>query len=415
MENQSATALRRDGQLKKFFNLWAIVYVFIFIAFSQFIPSMPFYEKFIVWVGKTFLHIKDLHKIERTGSGDTTYDYVLVFVNIIISCFISLIILITDHKRKTYRQLYLFTIVIARYYVAYTMLSYGFAKIFNGQFPGNGYYRLEEKVGDMSPMGMVWTFMGASRTYTFVSGLLECIGGALLLFRKTKTFGSLFSMTVMLNVALLNFMYDVPVKIFSTHIVLLCIFMLTYEWKILFNFFVKHRTEKLDYNKLRVRKKWMQISLRAIKILLIAYLLYSNITGLWFTLKEDKIPMEGVYTVNTFILDKDTISANTNEQDSTGWNKIYVAYKEGISITHNNQKSQWLPAKIDTTKQLFDVKNQDSTQFALLNYSLNKDTVIFTGNIKNLPAKIITVRKTKKDYSLTNRGFHWINEYPPNW
>ena len=175
--------LTRDSLLKKFFSLWTVSYVYAFMLTSQFSFPIPFLEQFVVWFGKTFLHLKDLHKITNTGSGDTTYDFVLILAIVILSLLISIIILFIDRKRASYRPLYLFTIVIARYYVAFTMITYGFAKLFDGQFPANSYSRLEEKVGDMSPMGIVWAFMGASRAYSFLSGVLEFTGGVLLLFR----------------------------------------------------------------------------------------------------------------------------------------------------------------------------------------------------------------------------------------
>ncbi len=406
---------QRAGMIKKFFSLWVVIYVFMFIGTSQFSFSFPFLEKLVVWFGKTFLHIKDLHKIKNTGSGDTTYDYVLVLAGVIFSFLVSLIILIADRKRANYTKLYLFAIVIARYYVGFTMITYGFAKIFNGQFPANDFTRLEEKVGDMSPMGMVWTFMGASRAYTFVSGLLEFTGGTLLLFRQTKTFGALFSLTVMLNVALLNYMYDVPVKIFSTQIVLLCVFILSYEWKTLFNFFVLHRTEKLDYNKLKVKKKWLQVTLRIIKIVFILAIFGISISQLWGTLDEKPAPMEGAYIVDSFVLNHDTIPVASNKNDSIGWNKMFVDFPGWVSIQYNSDKKSWKQLKVDTLKKSFTIDNQDSTHFAFFNYSIKKDTVIFTGTIEKDTANIIFIRKQKKDYSLTNRGFHWINEYPPNW
>ncbi|HTN37183.1 MAG TPA: hypothetical protein VL053_08915 [Arachidicoccus sp.] len=204
-------SLHHSSPWARFFQLLAVLYIFVFMLTSQFGFHFVFIENGTSWFGRSLLHISDVSKIKNTGSGDTLYDYVLILESLILTCFLAILVMIADRRRQSYRQLCLFTIVIARYYVAYTMLNYGFAKIFNGQFPINGYRRLEEKVGDMSPMGIVWTFMGASRSYTFISGLLECTGGMLLLFRKIKTFGALFALTVMTNVALLNYNYDVPV------------------------------------------------------------------------------------------------------------------------------------------------------------------------------------------------------------
>jgi hypothetical protein len=42
-----------------------------------------------------------------------------------------------------------------------------------------------------------------------------------LLFRKTKTFGSLVCITVLMNIVAMNFCYDVPVKLFSSNLLLM--------------------------------------------------------------------------------------------------------------------------------------------------------------------------------------------------
>lgn len=414
MDNLAGSiTVKPDSFVKRFFNLWAVVYVFAFILTSQGGIQIPFYDALVLWFGKDILGI-EFHKIVMTGSGDTTYDYTLLLVNVVITFILSTIIVIADNRRKNYRQLYLFTIVVARYYVAFILLSYGFSKIFNGQFPSNSYFRLEEKVGDMSPMGMLWAFMGASRSYTFVLGLLEAIGGTLLLFRKTKTFGALFAMTVMLNVVLLNFTYDVPVKIYSTHLVLLCVFILSYDWIRLWHFFLNHQTEKLEYNKLHLKKKWMQISLRIIKILLIVVVFYNNIHDYWRTLTVEKVPMNGAYLAQTFILNKDTLQTSDNAADSVGWNQMTLSYPKYVRIKYNNGKMTGKIVSIDTTNKTFQLLNNNSSQYAFFHYQQRKDTVTFEGNILQDSAQIVFVRKQMKDYLLVNRGFHWINEYPFN-
>lgn len=413
MEQSIDLPQKKDSILTRFLSLWAVVYVFIFIINSQFFPTLPFMENFIIWFGKTFLHLSHLEKIQNTGSGDTTYDYVFLVVNFICSVIITIAILIADRKRKNYQQLFHFAIVIARYYVSFTMLTYGFAKIFNGQFPPNGLFRLDQNVGSMSPMGMLWTFMGASRAYTFFAGLMEAVGGVLLLFRKTKTFGSLFSMTVMINVAIMNFTYDVPVKIFSTHIVLLCVFILTYEWKKLYRFFILHKTTVLDYNKFTIKKKWALITLRVCKGLLIAAFFYSIISEMWPTLKEEKVPLEGLYTTHSFILDHDTISLGRSN-DTLRWDKLLIAYPGSISVVHPPKKYLWYQSTIDTINKTLHLQTRDSLPYASFTYSIKKDTLQLTGEIEKKEANILFTRKQAKDYPLVNRGFHWINEYPPN-
>ena len=74
-------------------------------------------------------------------------------------------------------------------------------------------------------MRLLWTLMGYSRPYAVFAGLGEVSAGLLLLSRRTSTIGALISFGVMLNVVMLNFCYDVPVKQFSSHLVLAALFV----------------------------------------------------------------------------------------------------------------------------------------------------------------------------------------------
>jgi len=62
------------------------------------------------------------------------------------------------------------------------------------------------------------TFMGASTPYNVFTGASEMLAGVLLFFPTTTLLGALLAMAVMTQVVALNFCYDVPVKLFSTHL-----------------------------------------------------------------------------------------------------------------------------------------------------------------------------------------------------
>ena len=106
------------------------------------------------------------------------------------------------------------------------MLSYGMAKVFPGQFGAPTLDRLLEPYGQSSPMGLLWTFMGDSRPYAFFTGVVECLGGLLLFSQRTTTLGALVVAAAMGNVAMLNFSYDVPVKLYSSHLFALAVLLL---------------------------------------------------------------------------------------------------------------------------------------------------------------------------------------------
>lgn len=181
------------------------------------------------------------------GSGDTTFAYIRVFACCIIALSIAAIWTGTYWRKADQLWLRDMLRTYLRYVLALTMLGYGLAKTgFNmTQFamdatPGDG--QLMRTFGDASPMGLLWTFMAASPAYTFFAGLGEVIGGLLLVFRRTATLGALATFGVMLNVMMLNFCYDVPVKQYSFHLVMMALVVAMPDFPCLFNLLVMNRT-----------------------------------------------------------------------------------------------------------------------------------------------------------------------------
>ncbi len=64
-------------------------------------------------------------------------------------------------------------------------------------------------------MGLPGLFMGYSRPYTILCGLVEVLAGCLLVWRRTATLGALVAVVAMTQVVILNSCYDVPVKLYS--------------------------------------------------------------------------------------------------------------------------------------------------------------------------------------------------------
>ena len=68
--------------------------------------------------------------------------------------------------------------------------------------------------------------------------MCEVLGGVSLIFRRTATLGALISFAVLLNVMVLNYCYDVPVKLYSTNLVLMAAFLAAPDFRRLLDFFV---------------------------------------------------------------------------------------------------------------------------------------------------------------------------------
>lgn len=81
----------------------------------------------------------------------------------------------------------------AALYLGAQLLVYGWGKLIPAQMPEPGPDRLIIPVGDMSPTGVLWTFMGVSAGYQMLCGLVEALGGALMFWRRTRPLGALLA------------------------------------------------------------------------------------------------------------------------------------------------------------------------------------------------------------------------------
>ncbi|MCU0239836.1 MAG: hypothetical protein MUC29_10365 [Pyrinomonadaceae bacterium] len=194
------------------------------------------WQTLVIWVGKTFFNLEI--KYQFNGSGDTTHDYILLLCFFVISITITVCWTLIDKKRKNYARLNQFLQAYLRYVVGLTLVYYGTRKIIKSQFPTPWLERLLEPYGDSSPMALLWTFMGYSYSYNVFTGLGELIGGVLLIYKRTRVLGAIILIGIMSNVVMLNFSYDVPVKLYSTHLLLMTFFILMPDIKRLCDFFI---------------------------------------------------------------------------------------------------------------------------------------------------------------------------------
>ena len=76
--------------------------------------------------------------------------------------------------------------------------------------------------------------------------LLLPVAGLLLLYRPTVTLGLFAATGAFLNVVMINMSYDVPVKLYASHLLLACLFLLAWDAKRLFRFLVLNRATPMN-------------------------------------------------------------------------------------------------------------------------------------------------------------------------
>lgn len=159
-------------------------------------------------------------------NGDALGDHLLLLCFAVVATVGMVIWSILDRRRCDYRRGMVHLRVAVRYVLASIVFTYGIFKVFPAQFSVPGPSRIFQTYGQSSPMGLLWTFMGASPGYQMFTGWIEVLGCALLMSRRTTTLGALILAGVLTNVGAMDLCYDVPAKLCVLHLLLMAGFLL---------------------------------------------------------------------------------------------------------------------------------------------------------------------------------------------
>ena len=273
-----------------------------------------------------------------TGSGDTTLAYITNLLYVVVALAAALIWSVLDRRRANYRELEGWLRLFVRYTLAFTLFGYGFAKIFPLQFQPPYPNKLLEQWGDFSPMGALWSFMGASVPYIVFSGAAEVAGGVLLLFRRTATLGALVSFPVLVNVVALNFCYDVPVKLYSMNLLLMAVYLASADLRRLANVLVLNRpAAPAEFTEPVFARRKLRIAATVFWVLFVGYTLYGHIHGGWQQYQMSYIhpkrpPLFGIYEVDSGPVDWNRVVVNTAQN-------LGVRTKDDRRLTFRSQYS----------------------------------------------------------------------------
>jgi uncharacterized membrane protein YphA (DoxX/SURF4 family) len=405
-----------------YFVIYIVPFPFYWIPYSGIITE-PLHKVFFAlteYFGKFILDAAYVNPPNDSGSGDTTFHYVQLLLVTLMASIITIIWSVIDRKCSNYEKLLYWFIILLRYYLAITMLSYGFAKVFRTQFPPLTIGHLSKTYGDSSPMNLLWTFMGYSGTYTIFAGLGEVVGGLLLLFRRTQLLGALTIVVVMSQVVMLNFSYDVPVKLYSSHLLLMAIIIMTPDAKRLLNFFIFNQTADPQpaiplYN--NRQKKWIYF---AVKSLVLIYLVGNTVSNNWnqklaikeyFARTAVDNSIDGQYEIETFILNNDTLPAV--QSDTRRWKEMMISGKEIKVQSMDGAFISWhFLGNVGYRRMV--IHSPDLATYGNFTFRSDSTQIIIEGTLLNDTLNIVAHKKSGNGYLLVNRGFHWVNEYPFN-
>lgn len=348
-------------------------YLLLFFLTGQEIAQVPFLgtlvEKYTalwyaiaVWVGKNLLQIRYEIALDGQGSGDTTFRWILLPCYLALAAAAALLWSVLDRKRADYERLNQWLRLMLRFSLAIAMITYGMAKVIPNQMMSPRMSTLLQRVGDLSPMRMLWTFMGSSPAYETFTGLAELFGGVLLLVPRTTLLGALVCLADMTMVFMLNLCYDVPVKIMSFHYLVMAIILTAPDLRRLADMFLFNRAVAPARTPPRLfARSGLHRLDGAVQILLCLFGLYSIIMGIPSGMERyrqqnpPKPPLYGGWWTEEL-----TIDGADGLNDPDGWRRAVFQTPGAMSVELARGKRQPYALQLDTAAQRMMIEQYQS-------------------------------------------------------
>ena len=417
----------------RFFFVYLLLQITPWAWFSA-IPGAPFligyYEKLVDWAvyasNARFFHVRET-LIPTNGSGDTSYAWTQLWLFLSIALIVCVVWSVIDHQRRAYPTLSYWLRQVVRYYVASAALGYGIIKLFALQMGFPTTSQLATPLGDLLPMRLSWLFIGYSMKYQIFSGVMETVAGLLLLYRPTITAGLFAATGAFLNVVMINLSYDVPVKLYSSHLLLAALFLLAMDAPRLMNFLVLNRpTAATHLYDQPFTTPWQIWGSRAVKVFFALQLVYLPFVRGYERFQTAQAAPKpgafrtGVYDVTRFVVNgvlhpatpADTLRWQDVIFDSNGAGSIHTR----DTLFQQRYRRAYFRYRPDTAAHTAAVWKTstipgDSTFLFTMRYEVPDTSTVRLWTIIRGDTVSVELVRTARHFQLAERQFHWLSEY----
>ncbi|HTB16301.1 MAG TPA: hypothetical protein VK752_32260 [Bryobacteraceae bacterium] len=362
--------------------------------------------KMVEWTAVHVFHVATPLVYSGSGSGDKTFDWVLAFCLFSIAVISAAIWSVADRRRGEYRTAQKWFYVFLRFAAGSQMLIYGMAKLVPLQMPFPSLTRLVEPFGNFSPMGVLWYSIGAAPGYEMFAGSAEVLGGVLLFFPRTAMLGAMVVLADSIEIFTLNMTYDVPVKLFAFHLIVMSLILLAPEMGRIWRFFLSRdavgASKRADLFQ-SPRANRIAFAVQAVFALwLIGAKSYGSYQG-WhlYGAGAPKSPLYGIWNV-------DKVS-----RDASSIRRVIFDRPTGMSLQRVDDTFTGYGAQVDTQNGVVTLK-QNNSAWTIKFERTAPDRMTLAGLIdgQDLHMKLELLDRSK--LLLVSRGFHWVQEYPFN-
>ncbi len=263
--------------------------------------------------------------------------------------------------------------VTLRYLVAVVLLVYGGCKVVNVQFPAPSEEDLLRPLGDQSPMGLLWAFMGVSPAYTVFAGLGEVLGAVLLFFRRTTTLGALILVGVLANVAVMNFAYDVPVKRGAALLLVAALALAARDARRMTHFLVLDRPTETSGERPFRAAPWLMRFRAVLKPTIVGLAVLAPMVAAGYVRSSQTAhaPLDGIYEVQRFV--RDGVELPPLTTDTRRWRRLVLDSRGRASLQHMNDTFERRGLSIDAAARTLTLAASGAGGALTLEYELRAD------------------------------------------
>jgi hypothetical protein len=376
-------------------------------------------RQIVFWVSAHVFHAKLPLVYTGSGSGDKTFDWAMALFLLVFSVIATAVWSALDRRRANYTTLYKWFRLFMRFALASQMIGYGIDKVVPLQMPYPYLTRLLEPFGNFSPMGVLWQSVGAAPAFETYVGCAETLAGLLLIFPRLTMVGALIALCDMTHVFMLNMTYDVPVKLFSFHLILMALFLLAPDCQRLLNFFFS------DHGVAPPAQHLLFKSRRANRIALALQIVF----GLWmigssvYSARDSwriygggrpKSALYGIWNIDQLSIDGQLRSPLVTDYDR--FRRVVFDSPDRVAFQRMDDTFASFGAAINTDdKTIALTKVADKNWKGKLSFQRPAaDQLIVDGEMDNHKMHMELHLVDRNKFLLVNRGFHWIQEYPFN-
>ena len=371
------------------------------------------------WTAAHVFHAKLPLVYTGSGSGDKTFDWVLTFCLLVFAMLAATIWSALDRRRGNYVALDKWFRVFIRFSLASQLVGYGMDKAIPLQMPFPFLTRLIEPYGNFSPMGVLWSSIGAAPAYEMFAGCAELLGGILLIIPRTAMLGALVCMADMTQVFMLNMTYDVPVKLFSFHLLLMALFLLGPEFQRLTDFFFRSRTVAPSTQPQLFQTRRANRIAIAVQLAFGLWMLGTAAYGGWddwhtYGSGSPKSALYGIWNVDELSIDGQIRSPLLTDYDR--WHRAVFEFPEAMAFQRMDNSLAYYTVSINVKDNtLVFTKGSDKNFKGTFTFQrVSPDQLILDGDMGGHKTHMLLRLMDRSKLMLVSRGFHWIQEYPVN-